>query len=61
VANYRIVYWQDIPSFVQATEGSEKVKLELSERFQVLIDAVAMRLGLAGDDEYLDQWAPRRR
>jgi cvfA/B/C family virulence factor len=56
VANYKIVYWQDIPSFVQATEGSEKVKLELSERSQVLIDAVAMRLGLAGADEYLDQW-----
>jgi hypothetical protein len=56
VANYKIVYWKDIPSFVQATEGSEKVKLELSERFQLLIDAVAMRLGLVGSDEYVDQW-----
>ena len=56
MATYKIVYWQDIPSFVQATEGSEKVKLELSERFQLLIDAVAMRLGLVGADEYLDQW-----
>ena len=56
MANYKIVYWQDIPSFVQATEGSEKVKLELSERSQVLIDAVAMRLGLVGSDEYVDQW-----
>ena len=42
MATYKIVYWQDIPSLVQATEGSEKVKLELSERFQLLIDAVAM-------------------
>ena len=41
---------------MQATEGSEKVKLELSERFQLLIDAVAMRLGLVGSDEYVDQW-----
>lgn len=56
MATYKIVYWQDIPSFVQATEGSERVKLELSERFQLLIDAVAMRLGLVGADEYLDQW-----
>ena len=56
MATYKIVYWQDIPSFVQATEGPERVKLELSERFQLLIDAVAMRLGLVGADEYLDQW-----
>jgi hypothetical protein len=56
VASYKIVYWKDIPSVVQATEGSETVKLELSERFQTLIDAVAMRLGLVGADEYLDQW-----
>ena len=56
MAKYKIVYWKDIPSFVQATEGSERVKLELSERFQLLIDAVAMRLGLVGSDEYVDQW-----
>ena len=56
MATYKIVYWQDIPSLVQATEGSEKVKLELSERFQLLIDAVAMRLGLVGTDAYMDQW-----
>ena len=45
MAIYKVVYWKDIPSFVQATEGAERVKLELSERFQLLIDAVAMRLG----------------
>lgn len=56
MANYKIVYWKDIPSVVQASEGSEKLKMELSERFQTLIDAVAMRLGLVGTDEYLDQW-----
>ena len=56
MAIYKIVYWKDIPSFVQATEGAERVKLELSERFQLLIDAAAMRLGLIGADEYLDQW-----
>jgi hypothetical protein len=28
----------------------------LSERFQALIDAVAMQLGLADSDAYLDEW-----
>jgi len=56
VATYKILYWRDIPSLVQATDGSQAVKLELSERFQTLIDAVAMRLGIVGADEYLDQW-----
>ena len=37
MATYKIVYWRDIPSLVPATEGSEKVNLELSERFQLLI------------------------
>ena len=56
MAKYQILYWKDIPSVVQASDGNDSVKLQLSERFQMLIDAVAMRLGLAGTDEYLDQW-----
>jgi hypothetical protein len=30
--------------------------VELSERFQMLIDSVAMQRGLHGSDEYLDSW-----
>ncbi|PYN62339.1 MAG: hypothetical protein DMD92_03090 [Candidatus Rokuibacteriota bacterium] len=56
MARYQILYWKDIPSLVEASDGAESVKLQLSERFQMLIDAVAMRLGLAGTDAYLDQW-----
>lgn len=56
MATVQILYWKDIPSVVQATDATGTVKLQLSDRFQVLIDAVAMRLGLAGTDEYLDQW-----
>jgi hypothetical protein len=56
VTTFKIVYWKDIPAVVQATDGAETVKLELSERFQTLIDAVAMRLGLTDADAYLDQW-----
>jgi hypothetical protein len=56
MATYRILYWKDIPSVVEARAGTETAKLQLSERFQALIDTVAMRLGLVGTDEYLDQW-----
>ena len=41
---------------VQATDDTGTVKLQLSDRFEVLIDDAAMRLGLAGTDAYLDQW-----
>ncbi len=56
MAKYQILYWKDIPSVVQASDGSDSVKLQLSDRFQMLIDAVATRLGMVGTDEYLDQW-----
>ena len=56
MATYQILSWKDIPSVVEAHDGRDTVKCQLSDRFQVLIDAVAMRLGLAGTDEYLDQW-----
>jgi hypothetical protein len=56
VARYQILYWKDIPSVVEATDEAGTVKLQLSDRFQALIDSVAMRLGLAGTDAYLDQW-----
>jgi hypothetical protein len=56
VARYQVLYWKDIPSVVQATDAGGTAKVQLSDRFQTLIDSVAMRLGLAGTDEYLDQW-----
>ncbi len=56
MATYQILYWKDIPSVVEAHAGGESAKIQLSDRFQMLIDAVAMRLGLAGTDEYLEQW-----
>jgi hypothetical protein len=56
VARVRILRWKDIPSVVEATDADGTVKLQLSERFQALIDSVAMHLGLSGTDDYLDQW-----
>ena len=57
MAKVTILYWQDIPSVVEAREGRDKHKIELSLRFQELIDLVAMRKGMMGTDEYLLQWA----
>ena len=56
MADYRITYWQEIPSQVEAFEGTERVRRPLSSRFQELIDAAAMRQGLAGTDAYLEGW-----
>lgn len=56
MATYQILFWKSIPAIVQATDSAGSVKVQLSDRFQGLIDAVAMREGLAGTDAYLEQW-----
>ena len=55
MAHVRVLYWQEIPSVVQA--GT--VKRQLPEWFQQEIDRVAMDQGLLGSDAYLEQWAWR--
>src|SRR6202011_6228532 len=57
MARVRIVQWRDLPSLVEAQEGGETVRVPLSQRFQDLIDAVAMREGASDSDAYLDGWA----
>jgi hypothetical protein len=59
MATYRVILWKDIPAAVEATDGSEQVTLPLSERFQSLIDSVAMQLGYQDSDAYLEQWSQR--
>jgi hypothetical protein len=61
MAEYRILYWQDIPSMIEAKDDAGAHKVQLSDRFQALIDAAAMRQGLAGTDAYLEQWRRGRR
>ena len=57
MASYRIIAWKDIPATVEARDDADAVTLPLSERFQALIDSVAMQLGLSDDDAYLEHWA----
>jgi len=45
---------------VEARDGEGAHKLQLSERFQELIDMIAMKRKLAGTDEYLTHWKKSR-
>ena len=45
MARYRIVQWHEIPSLVEAMDAEHTVRDQLSQRFQDLIDALAMREG----------------
>jgi Virulence factor len=56
VARYRVVHWREIPALVEAFEGDEIVRTPLSQRFQDLIDAVALREGASDADAYLEGW-----
>jgi hypothetical protein len=56
VARYRIVHWKGIPSLVEVFEDARVVHRPLSQRFQELIDAVAMRQGDADTEAYLEGW-----
>jgi len=51
-----IIYWRDIPAQVMVGSGRKAVKTELPERFQVAIDAAAMKAGARGTDAYLTEW-----
>lgn len=57
MASYQIIAWKDVPAMVEARDDTDTVSRQLSDRFQQLIDSVAMRLGLQDQDAYLDLWA----
>lgn len=56
MAEYQILYWRDIPAQIRVFGDRRPKSYKLPERFQVEIDRAAMAEGLAGTDEYLDQW-----
>ena len=57
MAHWEIVAWRDIPAVVEARDDAEQVTLSLSDKFQSLIDSVAMQLGMQDEAAYLEQWA----
>ncbi|MDH3668491.1 MAG: virulence factor [Paracoccaceae bacterium] len=56
-----VLCWQEIPSLVEAKDGSGTHKIELSLKFQELIDLIAMKRGLDGSDDYLMQWGKQKK
>ena len=57
MAKYQVMFWKHIPSQVKAWDGAGEVKKMLPDRFQVAIDAYAMKDGSAERDAYLEGWA----
>ena len=58
MATYQVTYWQEIPSQVDAKASGEKPEKQLlSQRFQELIDIVAVKRKLDSSDDYINQWA----
>ena len=56
MAVYHVIAWKGIPASVEASDETGTVTRQLSDRFQALIDSLAMQLGLDGSDEYIEQW-----
>ncbi len=56
MANYQVMFWKHIPSQVKAWDGSSEVKRMMPDRFQVAIDAFAMKDGSTDMDAYLEAW-----
>lgn len=56
MATYEIIAWRDIPAIVEARDAAGSATRQLSDRWQALIDSVAMQLGLADADAYLAEW-----
>jgi hypothetical protein len=57
MARYQVLYWKDIPAQVKVVvEGKRPLSRTMPPRFQMEIDRVAMEQGLAGTDDYLNQW-----
>jgi hypothetical protein len=53
----RIMYWQDVPSLIEATgDDGTTVKRQLPDWYQQEIDRLAMAQGLIGSDDYLAHW-----
>jgi hypothetical protein len=57
MASYQVMFWKHIPSQVKAWQGETQVKRMMPSRFQVAIDAFAMKDGSTDMDSYLDGWS----
>lgn len=56
MASYQVMFWKHIPSQVKAWDAGGEVKRMMPDRFQVAIDAYAMKEGATEMDAYLEGW-----
>jgi hypothetical protein len=56
MATYRILYWQEVPAQITASDDVDEVTLPLAAKFMERIDQLAARRGLQSADDYLAQW-----
>jgi hypothetical protein len=56
MATYRILYWQEVPTQIAASDEQDDVTVELPPQFMERIDQLAAKRGLQGSDDYLAQW-----
>jgi len=56
MALYQILYWQDIPSQIKVWDDFDEVKVELSNKFMIMIDQKAKEKKLTDAEDYLNQW-----
>lgn len=57
MTRYQILYWKSIPAQVKVfPESGRPLARQMPDRFQAEIDRIAMEQGLAGTDDYLNQW-----
>jgi hypothetical protein len=57
MASYQVLYWQEIPSQVDARDAGKAHKEKLSQRFQELIDVVATKRNIVQSDAYINGWS----
>lgn len=56
MATYKVLYWQQVPSQVNAEDEDDEVTLPFPAKFMERIDRLAVQRGLQGSDDYLAQW-----
>jgi Virulence factor len=56
MANYKILFWQEIPTQIKAEDDLDEVTVMLDDKFMAQIDILAARRGLQSTDDYLAQW-----
>jgi len=56
MANYKVLYWQEIPTQIKAEDDMDDVTVMLDDKFMQQVDILAAKRGLQSSDDYLAEW-----